>query len=206
MINFQKLIVYVISSWSGFFVMSVELLGGRVLAPYFGSGIHVWGAVMTIFMLALALGYLVGGYLSANKPSVTKLAAILVISAVAALPCVIGSYQTLEFIFDTTNDPRLGALLASLLLFFLPITIAGAISPYSIRLLIKGLGTSGKVAGIVFFVSTVGSALGTLLTSFFAVLYFELDHLFLFLISVSIIIGFTVIVYISSFKKNEISD
>ena len=54
---------YVIAGWSGFFVMSIELLGGRLLAPTFGSSIYVWGALITIFMLALSIGYLVGGRL-----------------------------------------------------------------------------------------------------------------------------------------------
>ena len=52
---------YVIAGWSGFFVMAVELLGGRLLAPTFGSSIYVWGAIITVFMLALSLGYLAGG-------------------------------------------------------------------------------------------------------------------------------------------------
>ena len=40
--------------------MAVELLGGRLLAPTFGSSIYVWGAIITVFMLALSLGYLGG--------------------------------------------------------------------------------------------------------------------------------------------------
>ncbi len=43
---------------SGFIIMSVELLGGRILAPYFGSSIYVWGSIITVFMLSLSLGYL----------------------------------------------------------------------------------------------------------------------------------------------------
>ena len=54
-------LAYLIAGWSGFFVMAVELLGGRLLAPTFGSSIYVWGAIITVFMLALSLGYLAGG-------------------------------------------------------------------------------------------------------------------------------------------------
>ena len=56
--------LYLIAGWSGFFVMALELLGGRLLAPYFGSSIYVWGAIITVFMLALSVGYLAGGYWS----------------------------------------------------------------------------------------------------------------------------------------------
>ena len=45
---------------SGFIIMSVELLGGRILAPYFGSSIYVWGSIISIFMVALSTGYLIG--------------------------------------------------------------------------------------------------------------------------------------------------
>ena len=52
----QVLLAYLIAGWSGFLVMAVELLGGRLLAPTFGSSIYVWGAIITIFMLALSIG------------------------------------------------------------------------------------------------------------------------------------------------------
>ncbi|MGI9827797.1 hypothetical protein [Vibrio vulnificus] len=45
---------------SGFSIMSIELLGGKVLAPYFGNSIYVWGSIITVFMVALSLGYLLG--------------------------------------------------------------------------------------------------------------------------------------------------
>ena len=60
----QAVLCYLIAGWSGFFVMAVELLGGRLLAPTFGSSIYVWGAIITVFMLALSLGYLAGGRFS----------------------------------------------------------------------------------------------------------------------------------------------
>ncbi len=57
----HRILLYLIAGWSGFFVMAIELLGGRLLAPYFGSSIYVWGAIISVFMLALSLGYLCGG-------------------------------------------------------------------------------------------------------------------------------------------------
>ena len=57
---------------SGFIIMSIELLGGRVLAPYFGSSIYVWGSIITVFMIALSFGYLIGGQLSLQAPRLSK--------------------------------------------------------------------------------------------------------------------------------------
>src|SRR6478735_98687 len=79
-------LAYVIAGWSGFFVMAVELLGGRLLAPNFGSSIYVWGAIISVFMLALSLGYLAGGRWSQNSPSLTRLSLILIAAALTSLP------------------------------------------------------------------------------------------------------------------------
>jgi len=184
-----KLFIYLLAGWSGYFVMALELLGGRAMGPYFGSGIYVWGAIITLFMLSLSIGYLIGGSLSTTRPSLQKLSAILLLAAVAALPCVLAPDMILEFIFDRVPDPRYGALCASVALFFLPITVSGAVSPYAVRLLVDGLGTSGQVAGKVFFVSTLGSTLGTLLTSFYLVLLFELDQILMGMMAISFCIG-----------------
>ncbi|MBF0161761.1 MAG: fused MFS/spermidine synthase [Magnetococcales bacterium] len=181
--------VYLIAGWSGYFVMALELLGGRALAPYFGTGIYVWGAIITIFMLSLSIGYLLGGQFSAYRPSLRRLSLVLGVATLAALPCAFASIPILDRVFDAISDPRYGALSASVVLFFLPITISGAISPYAIHLLVDGLDGSGRVAGRVFFISTFGSTAGTLLTSFYLVLLFELDQLFYGMIAISLLVA-----------------
>jgi len=182
-------LVYLIAGWSGFFVMALELLGARALSPYFGSGIYVWGAIIALFMLSLSIGYLIGGWLSSVRPSVQKLSAILLLAVATALPCVLVSQAILEFIFDRVADPRYGALSAAVALFFLPTTVSGAVSPYAVRLLVVDSGSSGQVAGRVFFASTLGSTLGTLLTSFYLVLLFELDQILIGMMAVSVAVG-----------------
>ena len=65
-------LVYTLAFCSGFCIMGIELLGGRILAPYFGSSIHIWGSIITVFMLSLSLGYLFGGKLSVKNALVKK--------------------------------------------------------------------------------------------------------------------------------------
>jgi hypothetical protein len=77
----------------------------------------------------------------------------------------------MEQVFLVVEDPRYGSLLASMVLFFVPTAILGMISPYSIRLLVRDEHHSGHIAGQLYFVSTIGSALGTLATSFYFVLW-----------------------------------
>ena len=155
--------------------MSVELLGGKILAPYFGSGVYVWGSIITVFMLSLSLGYLLGGKLSVNNPSLTRFASIFGLGAILLYPLILFAEPVMEFIFLHIEDPRYGSLVASTFMFFLPAVILGMISPYSVRLLVTKVEESGKVAGTLYFVSTLGSAIGTLMTSFYFILWFEVN-------------------------------
>jgi hypothetical protein len=188
-IGMRAAAVYLVAGWSGFFVMSLELLGARALGPYFGNGLHVWGAVIALFMLSLSIGYLAGGHLSQYRPSLRKLAWLLFASVLAALPATFVAEPILLAVHELVDDPRYGALLAALALFFVPVTIAGSVSPYAIRLMVDALGTSGRVAGRVFFVSTIGSTAGTLLTSFHLVLWFDLDRILEGLCAVSVLVA-----------------
>lgn len=184
-----KPLVYTVAGWTGFYVMAVELLSGRTLAPDFGNSIYVWGATITVFMLALSVGYLGGGYLSLINPSLRRLGAVLIVIAVATVPVILISEPALGWIFDNVPDPRYGSLLASLTLFFLPTAIAGTVAPYAIRLLATHTRVSGQSAGLLYFVSTFGSAAGTLATSFYLVLWFELNDIFIGLIAVTAVLG-----------------
>jgi hypothetical protein len=180
---------YVIAFWSGFFVMGVELLGGRLLAPNFGSSIYVWGALITIFMLALSLGYLAGGRYSLHKPCMPKLGMLLAAAALTTLPVLPLSGVILENLAYAIPDPRFGSLVAAAMLFFVPTFFAGMVSPYCVRLLVDSEESSGRRAGQLYFVSTFGSAAGTILTSFYLVLWLEVNMIILSMIAISVVLA-----------------
>jgi hypothetical protein len=180
---------FAVAGWSGFFVMLVELIGGRLIAPFFGSSIYVWGAVIFVFMLGLAIGYLLGGIWSRAGATVLRLCGILVAAAAATLPVVLFGDPVLNAIFDHTADPRTGSLLTCFALFFVPAVLSGMISPYAVRLIVRDEATSGRSAGYLYFVSTVGSSAGTLITSFYLVLLFEVNTILLAGIGVSVLLG-----------------
>ncbi len=174
-------LIHLLAFCGGFVIMSVELLGGKILAPYFGSGVYVWGSIITVFMLSLSLGYLLGGKLSVHNPSLTRFASIFGLGAVLLYPLILFAEPVMALIFVHIEDPRYGSLVASAFLFFLPTVILGMISPYSVRLLVTKVEESGKVAGTLYFVSTLGSALGTLMTSFYFILWFEVNTVLMLL-------------------------
>ena len=174
-------LIYFLAFCSGFCIMGIELLGGRILAPFFGSSVHIWGSIITVFMLSLSFGYLLGGKLSIKRPSLAKYGSIFLLASIMVLPIALFANPIMEFIFTHIEDSRYGSLLASTALFFVPTIILGMISPYSVRLLVTDSEHSGQVAGGLYFVSTLGSALGTIITSFYMVLAFDVN---------AIIIGF----------------
>jgi len=173
----QTYLVMVLAFIAGFIIMSIELLGGRILAPYFGSSIYVWGSVITVFMLSLSVGYLTGGKLSLHNPNLVTYGTFFGGAAVLLIPLILWANPIMETLFLQIEDPRYGSLVVSMILFFIPTAILGMIAPYSVRLLVQSTHSSGHVAGKLYFISTLGSALGTLATSFYLVLWFEVNQI-----------------------------
>lgn len=185
----NRAIVFVCATWSGFYVMSLELLGGRVIAPYYGNSIYVWGAVITVFMISLAAGYYLGGALSTRNARLSTLALLLGAAALASVPLVVFGTPVLDWISEIVPDPRAGSLAATTILFLLPAMVCGTVSPFAVRLLTRESGLSGYTAGQLYFLSTAGSAAGTLITSFYLVLLFETSTILAMMSGVSVAVG-----------------
>lgn len=194
MLPLRHLLIYKAAGWSGFFVMGVELLGGRLLAPFFGNSIFVWGGVIAVFMACLSVGYLLGGRFSLQQPTLSKLGLLLLGEALLALPIIAVGDTVLEALSEIVPDPRYGSLLGSLLLFGAPTVLSGMISPYAVRLLITALDSSGLSAGRLYFVSTLSSATGTILTSFYLVLYLEINTILMCFMGISALVGSTLLI------------
>ncbi len=185
---------------SGFCIMTIEMLGARILSPYFGGSLSVWGSIITIFMLALSLGYLLGGRLSTKNPNAITYAMFFIGAGAFSLPVILFADPIMEPIFMAIEDPRYGSLFASIFLFFIPTSILGMISPYSVRLMVESEEHSGHMAGLLYFVSTLGSAVGTLGTSFYFVLWFEVNQILWGAVFSLVLAG--VVILLSSYLKN----
>ena len=193
--QWQNPLIYLLAFSSGFCIMGIELLGGRILAPFFGSSVHIWGSIITVFMLSLSFGYLAGGKLSTKATSLNRYGIIFICAGITILPVAFWSEWFMEAIFLAVEDTRYGSLLASMVLFFIPTVILGMISPYSVRLLVTDKNKSGQVAGFLYFVSTLGSALGTIFTSFYFVLLFEVNNIITVYSGVLVLLGLSAILF-----------
>jgi len=183
--------------------MGIELLGGRILAPFFGSSVHIWGSIITVFMLSLSFGYLLGGKYSIRNASLTRYGSIFLLAGITVLPIALWAPNIMEAIFIRIEDSRYGSLVASMALFFIPTIILGMISPYSVRLLVIDKERSGQVAGVLYFVSTLGSALGTIITSFYFVLLFEVNAIIYAYSATLCILGIVAILFNKTIGVNN---
>ncbi len=173
---------------SGFALMTVELLGGKILAPYFGSSIYVWGSVLTVFMSALAAGYLLGGRYSRKHNTQNHLIVILLATSALLVPLFFYN-EIASYWFSLINDSRYAALVTAICLYTLPTVGFGMISPVAIRLATHSCQESGYTAGRLYFFSTIGSAIGTLFTSFYWVILAEVTTILLCIITMFVMIS-----------------
>jgi len=153
----------------GAIVMSFEILGSRVLAPNFGSSVFVWGSLISVFLAGLSAGYYLGGRLADINPSSRKLSLIIIAPGLLLLTFPLYSGPISDWIFMRDLGVRISPLIASSILFLIPAVFLGIVSPYTAKLMICSLHTSGKTIGTLYALSTFGSIIGTLITSFYLI-------------------------------------
>jgi spermidine synthase len=162
-------VIYVAAFTTGAIVMSFEMLGSRYLNPYFGSGIYTWAALISTVLAALTAGYFLGGFLGDRTVSAAVLGAIIAVASLYLLVLPSFAEAILGFVFDSVDNIRLGSLYSAFAIMFLPVTLLGVYSPFAIRLVLRTAQQSGTVSGAVYGVSTAGSIVGTLGTTFFLI-------------------------------------
>jgi predicted membrane-bound spermidine synthase len=159
-------VIYTVAFVTGAIVMSFEMLGSRYLNPYFGSGIYTWAALISTVLIALTAGYFLGGALADRTPSPAVLALTVIVGSLYLLALPSFAQAVLEFVLASIDDIRAGSLASALALMFFPVTFLGMYSPFAIRLLLRSAQRSGRVSGAVYGISTAGSIVGTLGTTF----------------------------------------
>jgi len=150
----------------GAVVMVYEIVGSRVVAPYFGTSIYVWTSLIGVILASLSLGYWLGGKLADRKTSLKMLAYIIFGSAVFILVTVSFKELILTFLGNNFNGIMWRTLFAAILLFAPASIFLGMVSPYAVRLKIINIKTSGSTVGNLYAISTIGSIAGTFLAGF----------------------------------------
>ncbi|HCG99684.1 MAG TPA: hypothetical protein DE036_07840 [Actinobacteria bacterium] len=169
--------LYAIAVVCGAALMGLEILGGRLLSPFFGASVYVWGSIISVFLIALSTGYYVGGIISDRRPSVAYLAGI--IAAAGMLTLIIPPLAPPLSRFFVSTGPGLanfGVLAVAMILFVLPSIGLGMVSPYVVKLGVAETARLGNMVGKFYAVSTFGSIFGTLATTFILIPYFGVNE------------------------------
>ena len=150
----------------GAVVMVIELTGSRVLAPYLGTSLVVWTSLIGIILGSLSIGYWWGGRLADRRPEARLLGGIILISAFATAFMALIKTFVLGFLQARGGGLHTAAMSATLLLFAPPSILIGMVSPFAVRLKLEDTRTSGRTAGKLYAISTIGSISGTFLAGF----------------------------------------
>jgi len=157
---------------SSFCVMVIELVAGRILAPYIGVSLYTWTSIIGVILAGIALGNYLGGSIADKHPSPLVLAAIFIVGSlatVAILPAA-KAFGPALWLIDLSVMWSLTLKIA--VIFFLPAFVLSMVSPLVIKLALADLGQTGGVVGTIYACSTVGSILGTFMTGFFFISWF----------------------------------
>ena len=157
-------------------LMALEILSSRILAPYFGNSVYVWGSIISVFLAALSLGYLWGGRLADRQPSLAALARLLALAAAFEEALLLGGSHFAAALAAWTGASPAGTLLTATVLFGPASVLLATVSPYAVRLAARDLGRLGDTTGRLYALSTLGSLGGTLIATFLLIPFFELGH------------------------------
>ena len=162
---FLGVLVFVVGMAS----LGAEIAGVRLLAPYFGASTVVWANTIAVVLVALSIGYWLGGRSADRRPHIQPLcgvalsaAALLGVVPFVARPLLHVGVNALDAV---SAGAFVGSLLAVLVLIALPVLLLGMVSPWALRIAVVSVEEAGTVAGRLYALSTAGSLVGTLLSA-----------------------------------------
>src|SRR5437870_11788313 len=169
----QRQLLLPLAFTGGLASLGIEFAAARLLAPFFGQSLFIWGTLIGLILIYLTIGYYAGGRLADRRPDARLLYKIAAAAALltAAIPIVSRPILTLAQtgFAQVSVGLVLGSLISVIVLFAAPVILLGMVSPFVIRLRIRELETAGNAAGAVYALSTLGSILGTFVPVFWLI-------------------------------------
>ena len=162
----------VVSFICGAGVMVLEMAGARLLAPYLGTSIVVWTAMIGVVLASLSVGYWLGGKMGDKNPSARKLGLIIAAGAVFVLLAALAQAPVLSVVAGASWPLQVSAVAAAVLLFTIPCVFLGMVSPYIIQVRLLDYTDKNRnstVIGRFYALSTIGSIAGTFLGGYWLI-------------------------------------
>ena len=166
--------------------MGAEIAGARMLAPYFGDSTIVWANTIAIVLVALSIGYWLGGKLADRRPDLRSLCGTVLIGAVLVTLIPFFARPFLGASVDAFDELSVGvfagSLVGVLVLLAIPVMIFGAVSPWALRVAMDNSDVehAGHIAGRLYALSTAGSLIGTLASAMVTIPLIGTQRTFIF--------------------------
>ena len=181
---------------TGAAVLALEVMASRILTPYFGVSLFIWAAILSITLTFLAVGYYGGSILSKQLDRAQLEFAYLAAPATSALTIVLGAIAyPILFPLLTGTNLVLSSFVGSAILLAFPLVALSAMNPLLVALQRKHDDKGDGGAGRVFFVSTIGSVAGVLMTAF---VFIPLMRNYTGILLVSLALCALVLVYVAA--------
>jgi spermidine synthase len=149
--------------------LGAEIAAARLLAPWFGASTVIWANTIATVLVALSVGYWIGGRLADREPTLAGLSKVVLGAAalLALVPFVAGPFLrvSVEALDQVEAGAFAGSLFAVLILVAAPVLLLGAVAPYAVRLSVRTVDEAGRVAGRLYAISTLGSLAGVFLSA-----------------------------------------
>ena len=183
------ILVFVVGAAS----LGTEIAAARLLAPFFGASTIVWANTIGVVLVALSLGYWLGGRFADRHPQLRGLCWLVVVASMllAIVPFVSGPFFdiSVKALDSLSVGAAVGSLLSVLFLVAIPVMLLGACSPYAVRLAVTDVEHAGRAAGRLYAISTAGSLFGTMLSALVLIPFVGTQRTFLGFAAVLALVG-----------------
>jgi spermidine synthase len=152
---------------AGLVTLGVELSASRLLGNVFGTSNLVWANIIGLILVYLSAGYFIGGRWADRSPHASTFYALLSWAAFTAGLVPLAARPVLRFAATAVEQLDAAVIIGSfgsvLILFSLPVTLLGCVSPFAIRIALRDTAEAGRTSGRIYAISTLGSIIGTFL-------------------------------------------
>jgi hypothetical protein len=162
----RGILLLVLALVLGFALMGFEMLGSRYLYPYFGGGINTWASLIATVLVALMLGYMLGGALVDRTLSPRLCGILLAVAGVYLFSIPLWVDPLFDWTLRAIGDGMAGIVFGATMLLLLPLTLMSMFTPFAVRLLLTSISFGGRLVGLAYGISTIGNVAGTLVTVF----------------------------------------
>src|SRR5262245_48050715 len=154
---------------ASFCTLVIELIAGRIMAPYIGVSLYTWTSIIGVVLAGISLGNYVGGRIADRAASPFTLGVLFLLSGIASLAILVTTFWVMSANLAQGMGLVARIVLYTTVIFFAPAFLMGTISPVVIKLSLNDLSRTGNIVGRIYAVSTFGSIVGTFVTGFYLI-------------------------------------